>query len=268
MTEGKPMTERKTLLSLRDVDFAYRHDEGPFPVLRGFSMDIREGEFFSLIGPSGSGKSTLFKLITGLLEPDGGEIRYREAPFRQRLGHVGYMPQRDSLFPWRTVRQNAALALEIKGWRRKAAVRQASSFLAAFGLAEVADRYPHQLSGGLRQRAAFLRTVLADHDLLLLDEPFGALDALTRLRMQEWLLGLWQQLKKTVLFITHDVEEAILLSDRIGVLTGRPLSGVHLVEVPLSRPRQLSMVTSENFVALKQRLLELICDGERMENKS
>lgn len=247
-----------TLLSLRDVDFAFRHDGRIFHVLRGFSLDVREGEFFSLIGPSGSGKSTLFKLITGLLEPDGGEILYRGEPFRQRLGRVGYMPQRDSLLPWRTVRQNAALALEIKGWRRKAALRRASLFLSAFGLEEVADHYPHQLSGGLRQRAAFLRTVLGEHELLLLDEPFGALDALTRLRMQEWLLGLWQRLEKTVLFITHDVEEAILLSDRVGVLRGSPLSDVYVVDVPLPRPRPLSVVTGEDFVALKSRLLALI----------
>ncbi len=252
------MKDTEEILALRDLHFTYRHAGSDCPVLAGFSLRFKEGEFFSLIGPSGSGKSTLFKLLTGLLEPDMGEILYRGRPFRHRLGKVGYMPQRDTLFPWRTVRQNAALALEIKGWRRREAMQRAGSFLRQFGLEEMADLYPHQLSGGLRQRVSFLRTILADNELLLLDEPFGALDALTRAQLQEWLLSLWQQLRKTVLFITHDVEEAILLSDRIGVLLARPLSIVQVVEVPLPRPRKLSMVTEAAFIRLKRQLLEQI----------
>jgi len=252
------MGEVEDVLTLRDLHFTYRQAGGSFPVLDGFSMSVREGEFFTLIGPSGSGKSTLFKLLTGLLEPDAGEILYRGRPFCRRLGKVGYMPQRDTLFPWRTVRENAALPLELKGWRRKVALERAGSFLGEFGLEAVADLYPHQLSGGLRQRVSFLRTVLADNDVLLLDEPFGALDALTRAQLQEWLLNLWQKLRKTVLFITHDVEEAILLSDRIGVLSARPLSTVRMVEVPLSRPRKMFMVTEEAFIRLKRQLLEQI----------
>ncbi|HWI52874.1 MAG TPA: ABC transporter ATP-binding protein [Symbiobacteriaceae bacterium] len=221
------------LLDVRGVSFNY----GPVPVLRDFSLHVARGEFVSLVGASGSGKSTLFKLITGLLTPGAGEIRVAGAP--PAPGRVGYMPQRDCLMDWRTALDNAAAGLEVQGVDRRTAREKARALWPEFGLAGAEERYPHQLSGGMRQRVAFLRTVLGGHDVLLLDEPFGALDAVTRAQMQQWLLALWQRLGATLLFITHDAEEAALLSDRVYVLQGR---GVE-VPVDLPRPRHYGLVT-------------------------
>lgn len=160
--------------------------------------------------------------------------------------------------PWRTVLGNAALLLELRGVSRREARERALALLPEFGLDGTADRFPHQLSGGMRQRVAFLRTVLGSQELLLLDEPFGALDALTRTAMQDWLLGLWERLHKAVLFITHDVEEAVLLSDRVYVLGGRPATVVGEVRIDLPRPRSSHLVTDPGFVAYRRRLLGLL----------
>lgn len=237
-------------LSLDNVSFAYRG----LPVIERLSLTINQGEFVSLVGPSGSGKSTIFKLVAGLLEPDGGTIRLADGG-RPGPGRVGYMPQRDCLMPWRTVVANAAVALEARGMAPRVARAQAAEHLGAFGLADVADALPHELSGGMRQRVAFLRTALGGQDLLLLDEPFGALDALTRSGMQEWLLELWSSLRKTVLFITHDAEEAVFLSDRVYTLTGRPVTGAAEVAVDLPRPRRYDVVTTPAFQATRAVLL-------------
>ncbi|HYF93737.1 MAG TPA: ABC transporter ATP-binding protein [Symbiobacteriaceae bacterium] len=221
------------ILDVRKVSFSF----GPVPVLREFSLHVARGEFVSLVGASGAGKSTLFKLITGLLSPQSGEIRVGGAP--PAPGRVGYMPQRDCLMDWRTALDNAAAGLEVKGVPRREARRKALELWGEFGLNGAEARYPRQLSGGMRQRVAFLRTVLGGHAIMLLDEPFGALDAVTRAQMQQWLLGLWQRLGSTVLFITHDAEEAALLSDRVYVLKDR---GVEL-PVGLPRPRHYGLVT-------------------------
>jgi putative hydroxymethylpyrimidine transport system ATP-binding protein len=239
-----------TALSLDTVSFAYA---GKL-VLERLSLRVEQGEFVTLVGPSGSGKSTIFKLVAGLLTPSGGEIRLGQAG-RPAPGRVGYMPQRDCLMPWRTVVENAAVALEAQGVAPKTARAQAAGHLTDFGLGDVAGAYPHELSGGMRQRVAFLRTALGGQDLLLLDEPFGALDALTRSTMQEWLLSLWSRLQKTVLFITHDAEEAVFLSDRVYALSGNPVTNAVEVAVDLPRPRRYELVTTPVFQAKRAVLL-------------
>ncbi|MCA0754707.1 ABC transporter ATP-binding protein [Paenibacillus sp. N4] len=242
------------VLTLQGVGCSFSKESGP--VLSGVSLDVRAGEFVSVVGASGSGKSTLFKLIAGLLEPDCGEIRLRGAKAGGRLGKVSYMPQKDLLLPWRTVLANCLLPLEIARSRTEPAKREITARLKDFGLAGLEHAYPDELSGGMRQRVAFLRTIAGGQELLLLDEPFGALDAMTKRDMQRWLLGLWSELGKTVLFITHDLEEALLLSDRIYMMsgTGQGGSGVREMIVPLPRPRRYEMVYEAGFAGLRQEL--------------
>ncbi|SDW99695.1 ABC-type nitrate/sulfonate/bicarbonate transport system, ATPase component [Variovorax sp. YR634] len=224
----------------------------------GVNLRIAKSEFVTLVGPSGCGKSTLFNMIAGLLPPDDdGSLLFGGAPQRdgQLLGKVSFMPQRDLLFPWRTVLDNAILALEVEGVPRKEARERARAMLPEFGLAGFANHYPHQLSGGMRQRVALMRTFLFARDLMLLDEPFGALDALTRTRMQHWLLELWARHRRTVLFITHDIDEAILLGDKVLVMTARPGTVKSETVIDLPRPRDPSVVLSPEFIRIKQRLL-------------
>ena len=225
------------------------------PVLEGLNLTVSLGEFVSIIGPSGCGKSTLLNIIAGLDQPDAGTVELNGDPASQKLGRVGYMQQKDLLMPWRTVLDNAALGLELQGMSRRQARQRALELTDLFGLKGFENQYPFALSGGMRQRAAFLRTMLLDQDLMLLDEPFGALDALTRVQMQEWLLALWGTLGKTIILITHDVDEAILLSDRVYVLTARPAQITMVLDVDLPRPRNFRQVTQPAFVSLKARLL-------------
>ncbi|MBF8267234.1 MAG: transporter [Dehalococcoidia bacterium] len=224
-------------------------------MLQGIDLRVYRGEFVSLIGPSGCGKSTLLNIIAGLEEPTQGLIRTDGRQAHGRLGAIGYMHQKDLLLPWRTVLDNAVLGLELRGMSRSQARRQALGLMEQFGLKGFEGSYPSLLSGGMRQRAAFLRTVLADQEVILLDEPFGALDALTRANMQEWLLGLWESWGKAVLMVTHDVEEALLLSDRLYVLTARPGRVKMVLSVELKRPRRYEMVTSEAFVRMKAQVI-------------
>ena len=236
----------------------------PLPVLRGVDLRVDEGEFVSIIGPSGCGKSTLLNLIAGLEEPSVGRILMDGLQVTRRLGTVGYMHQKDLLLPWRSVLDNALLGPELMGSPRSQAQSAAMELMGPFGLEGFEKSYPAQLSGGMRQRVAFLRTVLADRDVILLDEPFGALDALTRAGMQEWLLGLWESWSKTVVLVTHDVEEAVLLSDRVYVLTPRP--GRVRVEftVDLPRPRRYEMVTEAAFVEIKARALAALREDKTL----
>ncbi|MFZ5824612.1 MAG: ABC transporter ATP-binding protein [Bacillota bacterium] len=230
---------------MEGVSFSY----GSTPVLSGFSLRVGRGEFVSLVGPSGSGKSTIFRLLTGLLTPAAGRVEVLGGP--PGPGRLGYMPQRESLMAWRTALENAAAGLEVRGVSPREARERARALFPEFGLAGAEERYPHQLSGGMRQRVAFLRTVLGGHEALLLDEPFGALDALTRAQMQGWLLDLWGRLSKTVLFITHDAEEAALLSDRVYVLKG---AGVE-IPIDLPRPRRIAMLSDPALVERRAAIL-------------
>jgi len=220
------------------------------------SIELGEGEFVSIVGPSGCGKSTLLAMLAGLLEPTAGGISVdgRE-PSGGLLGRIGYMPQRDLLMEWRTTLDNATVGLELAGVGRAAARERARAEVGRFGLAGFEDRRPSALSGGMRQRAALLRTFLAGREVLLLDEPFGALDALTREAMREWLLGVWEADRKTILLVTHDVEEAVFLSDRVYVMSGRPGRMRTEVTVALPRPRALELTATPEFAALKESLL-------------
>lgn len=228
--------------------------------VRSVNLSVRSGEFVALIGPSGCGKSTLLNVIAGLVDPDAGEIRLDGDVVEERLGMVAYMPQRDALLPWRTVLDNAILSAEVAGADRDAARERARGLLPRFGLEGFGDHYPAAMSGGMRQRAAFLRTVLSDREVMLLDEPFGALDALTRRTMQEWLLDLWKDLGRTILMVTHDVEEALLLADRVAVMTARPGRIKALESVDLPRPRSAGMIAAPGFIEQKSRLLALLRD--------
>jgi ABC-type nitrate/sulfonate/bicarbonate transport system ATPase subunit len=248
----------RPIVELRNVSKAFHSDGMTVQALENVSLQVLPGEFLTIIGPSGSGKSTLFNLIVGLLEPDHGEICLEGERCDHRTGRVGYMPQRDLLLPWRNVLDNAILPLELRGVSREDAREQARSMLPLFGLAEFAEAYPSALSGGMRQRAALLRTILTDRNILLLDEPFGALDALTRRELQDWLLNLWHRFQQTLIFITHDVEEALYLGDRVIVLSERPGRVVKSLDVHLSRPRRRGMIGMPEFGLQITELLEAL----------
>jgi ABC-type nitrate/sulfonate/bicarbonate transport system ATPase subunit len=234
---------------------------GAVRALEAVDLTIGAGEFVCLIGPSGCGKSTLFNIVAGLLPPDPGGALFLDGaaqPLDHLLGRVAFMPQRDLLLPWRSVLDNAILAAEIEG-RPKMQAREAARAMAAdFGLQGFEGHYPQQLSGGMRQRVALMRTFLFERDLMLLDEPFGALDALTRAMMQRWLLGIWSRYRRTILFVTHDIDEAIFLGDRVVVMTARPGRIKLDLRVDLPRPRAASVLTDPAFVAIKRRLLDAI----------
>jgi ABC-type nitrate/sulfonate/bicarbonate transport system ATPase subunit len=245
-------------LWLEGVTRSYQHGGRPLEVLAGIDLSVEAGEFVTIVGPSGCGKSTLFNIIAGVEEANGGTITLdgeRNAP---RAGKTGYMPQQPLLLPWRTVEENVMLGLDVRRVPRREALRQAHDLLKRFGLSEFAQQYPATLSGGMRQRVALLRTVLFNPSFLLLDEPFGALDALTRLVLQMWLQDLWQALNASVLFITHDVREAILLSDRIYVFSARPARVLRVVTVDLERPRRAELLASPQAVRLEQELIALL----------
>ena len=245
-------------LEVRDLFKSYRVDGERLEVLHGMDLHAEAGTFVTLIGPSGCGKSTLFSILCGLQQPDGGEVCLDGVAVQQRLGKVGYMPQRDLLLPWRTVLDNVILGPEIQGQSLASARAQAGELLPLFGLEGFASSYPAALSGGMRQRAALLRTFLLHKDILLLDEPFGALDALTRNALQEWLLEVWQRFRQTILFITHDVEEAAFLSDKVYVLSPRPARVCAELPIPLPRPRLREMTLTPEFASLKQQLLQAL----------
>ncbi|ARK30433.1 ABC transporter ATP-binding protein [Halalkalibacter krulwichiae] len=247
----------KKSLNFKDVSFSYtkgqRSDSDK--ILDKLSFDVNQGEFISIIGPSGSGKSTLFRLITGLEQPLDGDILINDQSFPNRFGKVGYMPQKDLLMPWRTILANAALPLELRGVNKEEAYKQVKSLLDDFGLKGVEQKYPGDLSGGMRQRVSFLRSVLSGSNVLLLDEPFSALDAITRLIMQEWLIEQWSRWEKTILFITHDVDEALFLSDRIFVFTETPVCQLNEVIVPLKRPRDIRDIHVPEVLSVKEQLI-------------
>ncbi|HEY7094895.1 MAG TPA: ABC transporter ATP-binding protein [Ktedonobacterales bacterium] len=243
------------LLDVCSVSLRYRDTNGgTLEVLRDVSLHVNIGEFVALIGPSGSGKTTLLSLIAGLEEPTSGEIALRGDPHAPRLGHVGYMPQRDLLLPWRSALDNAAAGLEVRGVAKAEARERARALFQQFGLSGFERAWPATLSGGMRQRGAFARTVLAGGELLLLDEPFGALDALTRLSLQRWLAEVCATLNLTCLLVTHDLDEALLLADRVYDLTPRP--GRILLERPVTtpRPRTPETLATPEIVALKAEL--------------
>lgn len=230
---------------------------GGTPVLDDVSIHVAEGEFVSILGPSGCGKSSLLRLLTGALTPDRGEIRIQGGPLGDSPRTFAFMPQRDALMPWRRIIDNVILGLEVQGVGREAARARVRPLFATFGLDGFEQHYPAQLSGGMRQRAALMRTIVQDRPIQLLDEPFGALDALTRAEMQRWLESRWQDAHWTTVLVTHDVREAVALSDRIYVLSPRPARIVAEFKVPDRRPR-LGHTLSPQAVRLEAALLDTL----------
>ncbi len=247
-------------LAVTDVTSSYIDNGARLTALAHLSLSLGEREFVAVIGPSGSGKSTLLDIIAGLLAPDSGDISFAGQPLSaaERLGRSAYMRQRDLLLPWRSALDNAALALEVSGTPRQRARAMAADRLDAFGLSAFAHSYPAQLSGGMRQRVALARTVLAAKSLYLLDEPFGALDALTRIEMQSWWLDLWERDRSAVLLVTHDIDEAIFMADRVLVMTPRPGRLCWTESIDLPRPRVRAMVTDATFIRHKESLLSAL----------
>lgn len=245
------------MLTFDNVRFQYDCED--FSIIDHLSFTVKEGEFVSVIGPSGCGKSTIFRLVNKLLAPAEGSILVNGQPIGGLKNYCGYMPQQDMLFPWRTVKENVMLPMEIQGGISKAEMeKRAEQALESVGLKDWGKKSPRELSGGMRQRAAFARTVLTGSDLLLLDEPFSALDYLTRLSMREWLLEQWEREQKTVLFITHDVEEAVFLSSRIQVVEETPITHLKSIEVPAEYPRSREELTRPEIVELKETLIEML----------
>src|ERR1700734_826853 len=226
-----------TKLLIDDLSMKFTTPAGVFHALDHVSLAVPQGCFVSLIGPSGCGKSTIFNIVAGLQEPSAGRGLIDGIDATGTIGRVGYMLQKDLLLPGRSVLDNVILGMEIQGVPLREARARALPLLRRYGLAGFEHLYPNALSGGMRQRAALLRTLLFDTDVILLDEPFGALDAQTKLQMQEWLLGLWADFGKTVVFVTHDIEEAIYLSDEVHVMATRPGRIVESITVPIASPR-------------------------------
>jgi len=246
-------------VELRDIHHAFRGESGAaLPVLAGIDLVAEENQFVAIVGPTGSGKSTLFHILAGLVTPTSGAVLLDGRDITGSPGHVAYMMQKDLLLGWRRVVDNVALGPELAGERRSVARDRARTLMPAFGLSGFEDFYPSALSGGMRQRAALMRTFLCDRNLLLLDEPFSALDALTRAGLHEWLQKVCDDFPRTVLFITHDPEEAVLLSDRTYVLTRRPATIKGVIDVDLPRPRTHRTVGDAKFAELKRRVLDLV----------
>ncbi len=240
-----------SLLELRGISKTFASTTA----LSTMDLTIERGSFVSIVGPSGCGKSTLFNVLSGLIQPDGGSINLEGRDVIGATGHVGYMLQKDLLVPWRTVLGNITLGARLKGKVTAEDRDQAKGFAEKYGLGDFLNHYPSALSGGMRQRVALMRTLATNHQLLLLDEPFGALDAQTRFEMQQWLLQVWRDTQRTVLFITHDVDEAVFLSDRILVMSPRPGRVVDDLAVNLPRPRTLETLVSPGFTEIKSKVL-------------
>ncbi len=246
------MTEN--ILRVRDVTRRF----GDTVALSRASLEVETGSFVALLGPSGCGKSTLFNVIAGLQTADEGSVTLKGVDVAGRTGHVGYMLQKDLLVPWRTVEDNILLAAHLTRGVQPMDRVAAREMATRYGLGEFLRHYPHALSGGMRQRVAFMRTLATHQSLLLLDEPFGALDAQTRFEMQRWLLEVWESAQRTVLFVTHDVDEALFLADRVVVMSPRPGRIVADLSVTYGRPRTLDTLTSPEFMRLKAEVLSLL----------
>ncbi|WP_368504887.1 ABC transporter ATP-binding protein [Alkalihalophilus sp. As8PL] len=236
------------LLEIRDLTFTYPKKETP--TIQRLNMVVREGDFLSILAPSGAGKSTIFRLLTELERPQQGQILYE---LNQDI-QIGYMPQRDLLLEWRTVLDNVTLPLELKGVKKKKARGLAAPYFSDFGLEGTQEHYPNELSGGMRQRVSFLRAIIGGCRVLLLDEPFSALDAITRLHMQDWLQEMCQKLELTTILVTHDIDEALRLSDRIFVFPSTPLAEYEEITLAEPHPRRESKVLVDH----KQRILQTL----------
>jgi len=253
------MNAEEPFISLQNVRKVYRSKGSEFLAVSDVTMDVKEGELVSLVGPSGCGKTTVLKILAGLHDADGGTIKIGNSKTRfDPARDIGMVFQQALLLKWRTILDNVLLPAEIVGLPMKAARARARDLLNLVGLAGYEDKYPQQLSGGMQQRTAIARALANDPKILLLDEPFGALDNQTRALMQEMLLGIWERDQKTVLFVTHDIEEAIFLGSRVIVMSARPGRIKAEINVDLPHPRSYKIKTTPEFVQLKERLVEEI----------
>lgn len=239
-------------LVVEKVTLSYENDN----VIEDISITLHNNELVSLLGASGSGKTTLFNVISGLKVPDAGHVLLEGVDVTGTPGHLSYMLQKDLLLPYKTIEDNVALPLLIKKIKKKEAREQAGSYFEEFGLAGTQKKYPHQLSGGMRQRAALLRTYMFSKDIALLDEPFSALDTMTKGDMHRWYLGIMEKIQLSTLFITHDIDEAILLSDRIYLLTGVPGKITDEIIIKEPKPRRKDFALTEEFMAYKKMIIE------------
>jgi ABC-type nitrate/sulfonate/bicarbonate transport system ATPase subunit len=231
---------------------------GDLYTLADVSITLEENQFVTIIGPSGCGKSTLFDIIAGLEKPDFGFVKVGGKDFTGKTGRVSYMHQKDLLFPWYPILKNVCLPLLVKGKSPKEARETAMPYFQTFGLDGFEKKYPAQLSGGMRQRAALLRTFLFADDIMLLDEPFGSLDAITRHKMQMWLLEILEKIRASILFITHDIDEAVFLSDRIYLLSKRPAVVKKIFDVKISRPRDNKTFVSQEYIKIKEEIMNCL----------
>lgn len=254
------------------VSMVYRTRSGPVHALGEISFDIRDSEFVSILGPSGCGKSTLINIIGGLVRPSSGTVRLSDRLIDRPVADVGVVFQRDLLLPWRSALQNIMLQAEIRGLDKVASRRRALDLLNQVGLEGFAEKLPAELSGGMRQRVAIVRALLPDPPVLLMDEPFGALDALTRDQMNLDILEIWQAAKKTVAFVTHSIEEAVFLSDRVLVMSSRPGLIQADITIDLPRPRHLNLRDSPEFRAYCRQIRQLFEEmgflRERMQEQA
>jgi NitT/TauT family transport system ATP-binding protein len=244
-------------ISCKHVSFEYTAPGGAVLALDDVTFSVDKEEFICIVGPSGCGKTTLLKIIAGLLKPISGEIKI-EAPQSNAKPHNAMVFQEHGLFPWMSVLDNVSLGLQFRGVERGERQTQSMAFIEQFGLSEFTHRFPHELSVGMRQRVSLARAFVMDPDVLLMDEPFASLDALTKVVLQEQLLRIWKDSRKQVIYITHDIEEALLLGDRVLVMTGRPASIREEIKVPLARPRQMADRIHPEIISRKEQIWELL----------
>ena len=251
--------DSRTAIEIEGLSKTYnRNTSNPVEALRDIDLTINDGEFISIVGPSGCGKSTLLEITAGLTPKTRGSVRISDTEVSGPRQEVGVVFQEYSLYPWRTVLRNTEFGLEIMGVDEDERRQRAKEMLDLVGLSQFEKSYPDELSGGMQQRVALARTLASDPDILLMDEPFGALDEQTRMYMGEELLRIWSETEKTVVFITHSLQESVLLSDRVVVFSDRPGQVVDIVDIDLSRPRDTDIIGTEEFSKLQSRIWDRV----------